>query len=81
VHPRKRNRRTRSNGQAIPDSPDGPLAPRASKKLRNDEVLGDELYPHSLKMEMDRVPLWRGTTWRSNSLSMISGDDTSYLPR
>ena len=36
------------------------LADRASKKLRNDERLVLSLAPTRLRMELDRVPLWRG---------------------
>jgi predicted AAA+ superfamily ATPase len=37
-----------------------PLAVRASKKLRKDELLITGFAPTRLKMELDRVPLWRG---------------------
>ena len=37
-----------------------PLAMRASKKLRGDELLFAGLSSSRLKMELDRVPLWRG---------------------
>ncbi|MGY6217589.1 Swt1 family HEPN domain-containing protein [Methylolobus aquaticus] len=37
-----------------------PLAARVSKKLRTDELLVTGLGPTRLRMEMDRVPLWRG---------------------
>jgi hypothetical protein len=36
------------------------LAERASKKLRNDESLVVNFAASRLRMEMDRVPLWRG---------------------
>lgn len=36
------------------------LAVRVSKKLRNDELLITSLAGTRLKMELDRVPLWRG---------------------
>lgn len=35
------------------------LAPRASKKLRNDEMMMVELGGERLKHEMDKIPLWR----------------------
>jgi len=38
----------------------GPLADRASKKLRNDALLYTSYAGTLLKMELDRVPLWRG---------------------
>lgn len=37
-----------------------PLATRASKRLRNDELLITNLGANSLKLELDRTPLWRG---------------------
>ena len=36
------------------------LAGRASKKLRNDELLLTAFAPSRLRMELDGVPLWRG---------------------
>ena len=36
------------------------LAVRASKKLRNDELLVTGFAGTRLRMELDRVPLWRG---------------------
>ncbi len=36
------------------------LASRASKKLRTDELYLTSFAPTRLKMELDRVPLWRG---------------------
>ncbi len=37
-----------------------PLAVRASKRLRNDELLLTSLAGTRLRMELDRIPLWRG---------------------
>jgi hypothetical protein len=37
-----------------------PLAVRASKKLRNDELLLPTYAASRLRMELDKVPLWRG---------------------
>jgi len=37
-----------------------PLAVRAAKKLRNDDLLVPKLGPNALRHEMDRIPLWRG---------------------
>lgn len=37
-----------------------PLAERASRKLRNDELLVVGFAATRLRMELDRVPLWRG---------------------
>jgi len=36
------------------------LAVRASKKLRNDDLLATVLAGTQLRMELDRIPLWRG---------------------
>ncbi len=46
--------------QAFRLSGSDPLAERASKKLRKDELLVTALAGTRLKMELDRVPLWRG---------------------
>ncbi len=46
--------------QSIRLSGSDALASRASKKLRNDELLVTNLAPSRLRLEMDRVPLWRG---------------------
>ena len=37
-----------------------PLAVRASRKLRNDELLVTSFAASRFRMELDRVPLWRG---------------------
>jgi len=46
--------------QAIRLSGQDALAGRASKKLRNDELLVTSFAATRLRMELDRVPLWRG---------------------
>jgi predicted AAA+ superfamily ATPase len=46
--------------QAIRLSGTDPLAERASKKLKSDELLILNFAASRLRMEMDRVPLWRG---------------------
>jgi hypothetical protein len=46
--------------QAIRVSGQDALAVRASKKLRNEELLVTALAGTRLRMELDRVPLWRG---------------------
>jgi predicted AAA+ superfamily ATPase len=46
--------------QAFRLSGQEPLAVRASKKLRKDELLLAALAGTRLRMELDRVPLWRG---------------------
>jgi hypothetical protein len=57
-----------------------PLAVRASKKLRSDELLVTGFAPTRLRMELDRVPLWRGDHVEVRQLV----DDFArylYLPR
>ena len=39
---------------------DGTLAVRAARKLENDGLLLTEYAPSLLRLELDRVPLWRG---------------------
>ena len=36
------------------------LAPRASKRLKNDELLVTSFAGTLLRMELDKIPLWRG---------------------
>ena len=46
--------------QALRLAGQDPLAARASKKLRSEELLVPALAGTRLRMELDRVPLWRG---------------------
>ena len=52
------------------------LAARASKKLRNDELLVTALAGTRLRMELDRVPLWRGN---HVSIKQLAEDFARYL--
>jgi len=56
------------------------LAARATKRLRNDELLVPVLAGTALRMELDRVPLWRG---EHVSLGKLAEDFAryTYLPR
>jgi len=54
----------------------GPLAERASKKLRNDALLYTSYAGTLLKMELDRVPLWRGD---DVSIQQLQEDYARYL--
>jgi hypothetical protein len=56
------------------------LAVRASKKLRNDELLIPSFAASRLRMEMDRVPLWRGEHVAIRQLIEDFGK-YPYLPR
>lgn len=52
------------------------LAVRASKKLRHEEYLIMEFAPSRLRMELDRIPLWRGD---HVGLKQLWEDFTQYL--
>lgn len=56
------------------------LASRASKKLRGDELLLTTFAPTRLRMELDKIPLWRG---KHVALSQLYEDFAKYiyLPR
>ena len=56
------------------------LADRASKKLKNDELLVANLAATRLRMELDRVPLWRGDHVAVRQLVEDFGKYL-YLPR
>ena len=66
--------------QAIRLSGQDALAERASKKLRNDELLVVNFAASRLRMEMDRVPLWRGNHVAIRQLVEDFGRYL-YLPR
>lgn len=52
------------------------LAVRVSKKLRNDELLVTALAGTRLRMELDRIPLWRGN---HVAIKQLSEDFARYL--
>jgi len=63
-----------------------PLAVRASKKLKNDELLVVQFAPTRLRLELDRIPLWRAAeAGEANHVSIRQlVEDFSryiYLPR
>ncbi len=62
--------------QAIRLTGTDPLAERASKKLKNDESLLVNFAASRLRMEMDRVPLWRGN---AVSVRQLVEDFARYL--
>jgi len=53
-----------------------PLAVRASKKLKNDESLITSFAATRLRMELDRIPLWRGD---HVAIKQLSEDFARYL--
>jgi predicted AAA+ superfamily ATPase len=55
----------------------GPLAERASKKLRNDALLYTSYAGTLLKMELDRVPLWRSGDYVA--IQQLREDFARYL--
>jgi len=57
-----------------------PIAVRASKKLKNDELLVTSLAGTRLRLEMDRVPLWRGNHVATKQL-LEDFAKYPYLPR
>ena len=66
--------------QAIRLAGQGPLAERAGRRMRNDELLVTTFAGTRLRMELDRIPLWRGDHVEVRQLV----DDFarySYLPR
>ena len=66
--------------QAIRLAGHGPLAERAARRMRNDESLVTTFAGTRLRMELDRIPLWRGNHVEVRQLV----DDFarySYLPR
>ncbi len=66
--------------QAIRLSGQDALAVRASKKLRSDELLVLNLAPSSLRLELDKIPLWRGDHVMIKQLVEDFGR-YHYLPR
>jgi hypothetical protein len=66
--------------QAMRLSGQDALAVRASKKLKNDELLITSFAATRLRMELDRIPLWRGN---HVAIKQLTEDFASfiYLPR
>lgn len=56
-----------------------PLAVRASKKLRNDELLLTSFAPSRLRMELDRIPLWEGVDKNHVAVSTLVDYFAKYL--
>lgn len=73
---------TQTNPQANPEwqafrlTGQDALAIRASKKLRNDELLITGLAASRLRLELDQVPLWRGD---HVSIQQLTEDFARYL--
>jgi hypothetical protein len=67
---------SRVTWQALRLSGQEALAPRASRKLRADELLLTAFAPSRLRMELDCIPLWRGD---HVPLAQIADDFARYL--
>lgn len=52
------------------------LAARASKKMKNDMLLVTQMGGNTLKLELDRIPLWRGN---HVTVSQLADDFAKYL--
>jgi predicted AAA+ superfamily ATPase len=78
--PTQANPQTPVTWQTIRLSGQDALAERASKKLRNEELLVVSFAASRLRMEMDRVPLWRGNHVAIRQLVEDFGRYL-YLPR
>ncbi len=62
--------------QSIRISGQEPVAYRASKKLRNEELLILSYAATRLRMDLDKIPLWRGS---SVSIKQLAEDYARYL--
>jgi len=62
--------------QVIKVTGSDPLAVRASKKLRNEELLVGSYAPTRLRMDLDTIPLWRGN---HVSVRQLCEDYARYL--
>jgi hypothetical protein len=78
--PTQSSPQAKTEWQAIRLSGQDSLAVRASRRLKNDELLITSFASSRLRMELDRVPLWRGDHVAVNQII----DDFArylYLPR
>ncbi|GMV81896.1 MAG: hypothetical protein AMXMBFR7_30800 [Planctomycetota bacterium] len=74
--PKQENPQAPITWEAIKVSSQDALAVRASKKLRNDELLITSFAATRLRMELDRVPLWRGN---HVEIKQLAEDFARYL--
>ena len=80
IVPTQENPQAQVAWQALKLSGSDALADRACKKLKNDELLVTNLASTRLRMELDRVPLWRGNHVAVRQLVEDFGKYL-YLPR
>lgn len=78
--PEQKTPQTEINWQVIRLSGQDALAIRASKKLKNEELFITSFAATRLRMELDKIPLWRGN---DVSVKQLAEDFTryTYLPR
>ncbi len=76
IVPTQQNPQANGEWQAFRLTGQDALAVRASKKLRNDELLISGLAASRLRMELDQVPLWRGD---HVSIQQLTEDFARYL--
>ncbi len=76
VVPEQRSPEAEVTLQTIRLSGQGSLAARAGRKLRSDELLITSLAGTRLRMELDRIPLWRGN---HVSVRQLAEDFARYL--
>lgn len=74
--PEQRTPQAAVTWQALRLTGQDPLAVRASKKLRNEELLVTSFAASRLRIELDRVPLWRGD---HVSVKQLAEDFARYL--
>lgn len=74
--PSQRSSNEMINWQSIKLSSQDQLAIRVCKKLKTDELLLTSYAPTSLKMDLDRIPLWRG---ESAAIEQLEDDFSKYL--
>lgn len=55
------------------------LSVRASKKLRGEELLITSFGPTRLRMELDKIPLWRGADHHHVAIRQLADDFAQYL--
>lgn len=77
--PQQVNPQTPATMEALRLSGSDALAIRASKKLRSDEHLLASFAPSRLKMELDRVPLWRDNNQSHVAVKQLVDDFARYL--
>jgi predicted AAA+ superfamily ATPase len=74
--PNQKSLNEKIDWQSIKLSTQDQLATRVCKKLKADELLLTSYAPTSLKMDLDKIPLWRGD---SVTIEQLEDDFSKYL--